>query len=161
MSNIKFCQHLSTPPILLGVISTEYIGDRDEIGGVYLPSQLERDGKYTVVKWGGRAPLHTPLSRAWANFSSLWIVRQIAAVVTLCVICAYIRRKRCFFNFNLDKAIFYFFYLSSACLLCWKNVSLVVFFQLWLSPRSETLLEIQKNKRVVPMLVLNVLYRNT
>ncbi len=56
------------------VSGTEYIGGRDETGGVYLPSHLERTLKLTLyshvikkrVKGDGRAP---PPSPGWANFS--------------------------------------------------------------------------------------------
>jgi hypothetical protein len=41
MSNIKFWQHLSTPPTLIGGYIHGVHRDRDEIGGICLPSQLE------------------------------------------------------------------------------------------------------------------------
>jgi hypothetical protein len=70
----------------------EYIQYRGriEIGGMYLPSQLER--RYTTtlnlmvdkVKEGGRAP-HTLTS--WADVSIRWNVQQKVAIATLCVLC--------------------------------------------------------------------------
>jgi hypothetical protein len=43
------------------------------------------DGRYTVVKWGGRAPTHR--HQTGQIFLSLWNVRQKVAIATLCVLC--------------------------------------------------------------------------
>ncbi len=56
---------------------------RVEIGGVYLPSQLEHTPVMVdKVKGGGRAPVNPP-------HSLIWNIRQKVAVATLCSLCSY------------------------------------------------------------------------
>ncbi len=84
-----FCPHVSS---LLNSRPQSIYRGRDEIGGMYLLSQLEHIHYNLVfvmdniVKGGGRAP--APPSPARADFSIIWKLRQKSAIATLCVLCA-------------------------------------------------------------------------
>ncbi len=73
--------------------------DRDEIVGVFLPSQLERAYTatlYVMVNIVKGVGVHLHPGQPGLIFPSLWDVRQKAAVANLCVPCAEMAAKPSF-----------------------------------------------------------------